>query len=104
MKLNQTSKAFKQILESMENDLKIWHEMDQVKLEILCETTMIPTRERYIEFDELMINKSLVVKELIKDVEAALEMSTKVEQNIISSLEKMSCKVVSQDENYFLKI
>lgn len=77
--------------------MKIWHEMDQIKLEILCNNMVIPNRERYIEFEELMTNKSLVIKDLIKDVQASLEMSDEAEQDIISSFDKISCKILSHD-------
>lgn len=53
--------------------------MDQIKLETLCNNMVILNRERYIEFEEIIANKSLVIKDLIKDVQATLDMSDEVE-------------------------
>lgn len=71
--------------------------MDQIKLETMCNNIVIPSRERYNNFEELMVNKSLVIKILIKDVQVTLEMSTEMEQDVISQFEKMSYKILSQD-------
>lgn len=71
--------------------------MDQGKLEILCNNMVILNRERYIEFEKLMTNKALVIKELIKDVQATLEISDEAKQDIISSFDKVPCKIISHD-------
>lgn len=71
--------------------------MDRIKLEIVCDNMVIPGRERYIEFDELLTKKSLVIKDFIKDVQATLEMSDDVEHDILSNFDKMSYKIISHD-------
>jgi hypothetical protein len=91
------SMASTQSLHSLEKDLKIWHEMDQVKLETLCSHSVISKREQYIEFEELMTNNSLLIQDLTKDVQATLEMSVEIEHDMFSNFEKTSCKVLSHE-------
>lgn len=96
-KMNQALEAFQQSLHTLEKDLKFWHEMDQVKLEILCSHSVISKREQYIEFEELMTNKSLVIQDLIKDIQATLEMSADIERDMFSNFEQISCQVLSHE-------
>lgn len=72
--------------------------MPQEKLDVLQENDIIPTRTMYIEFGELLENKSFVLKELIKEIDDTLRLRMEMVQDVVSRFEKISCKIVSQDE------
>lgn len=98
VKLKQTSEAFKQDLEKVESNLKVWRRLPEEKLDVLQENSIIPIRVMYIEFAKFLENKSLVLKELIQEIDDALKLHIEMVQDIVSRFEKISCKIIIQDE------
>lgn len=96
-KLDQTSNTFKKNLESVEESLTIWCTMPQQQLSVLQEHAIISSRVMYLEFEELLENKTLVLKSVIEEIGDAKRFRGEVYRDIVSHCERASCNIVSQD-------
>lgn len=94
-KLNHTSETFKQNLERVEGSLTICRTMPPQQLSVLQEHAIIPSRVMYLEFEELLENKALVLKSLIKEIDDAMRLRVEVFQGVVSHCEKASCNIMS---------
>lgn len=95
--LNQVSDTFIRNLEKVEDNLTIWLKIPQQKLSVLLERQVIPSRVVYLEYQELLEKKALVLKSLIEYIDDAMRLRMEVFQDMISHCQKASCTIMGHD-------